>query len=121
MEIVSRVYDILGDDGRFIRNKVFCEEQGFVNEFDETDTLVKAAWHLVLYCNNSPAATARLICMNRKEGRYRIGRVAVLMEYRKMHLGSRLMQELEDIAKANIFAIFYRNLKNTFKGNLLLK
>ena len=47
MEIVSRVYDILGDDGRFIRNKVFCEEQGFVNEFDETDTLVKAAWHLV--------------------------------------------------------------------------
>ena len=45
--------------------------------------------------------TARLICMNRKEGRYRIGRVAVLMEYRKMHLGSRLMQELEDIAKAN--------------------
>ena len=27
----------------------------------------------------------------------------------------------EDIAKANIFAIFYRNLKNTFKGNLLLK
>ena len=101
MEIVSRVYDILGDDGRFIRNKVFCEEQGFVNEFDETDTLVKGAWHLVLYCNNSPAATARLICMNRKEGRYRIGRVAVLMEYRKMHLGSRLMQELEDIAKAN--------------------
>lgn len=27
----------------------------------------------------------------------------------------------EDIVKANIFAIFYRNLKNTFKGNLLLK
>ena len=27
----------------------------------------------------------------------------------------------EDIAKANIFAIFYRNLKNTFKCNLLLK
>ena len=27
----------------------------------------------------------------------------------------------EDIAKANIFAIFYKNLKNTFKGNLLLK
>ena len=27
----------------------------------------------------------------------------------------------EDIAKANIFAIFYRNLKNTFNGNLLLK
>lgn len=26
----------------------------------------------------------------------------------------------EDVEKANIFTIFYRNLKNTFKGNLLL-
>lgn len=27
MEIVSRVYDILGDDGRFIRNKVFAKSR----------------------------------------------------------------------------------------------
>lgn len=27
----------------------------------------------------------------------------------------------EDIDKANIFTIFYRNLKNTFRGNILLK
>ena len=27
----------------------------------------------------------------------------------------------KDIDKANIFTIFYRNLKNTFRGNFLLK
>ncbi|MGN0407880.1 MAG: GNAT family N-acetyltransferase [Bacteroides sp.] len=101
MKIISKVYDILGDDGKFIRQKVFCEEQGFINEFDEIDKTAKAAWHLVLYDNTRPAATARLICKNQKEGRYIIGRVAVLMEYRKLHLGSRLVEELEGIAVAN--------------------
>lgn len=30
-------YDYLSDDAKFIRQEVFMKEQGFQNEFDETD------------------------------------------------------------------------------------
>ena len=41
-----KVYDYLSESAKFVRQTVFVEEQGFVNELDETDNI---AMHIVLY------------------------------------------------------------------------
>lgn len=51
-----KVYHTLHKDAVKIRKEVFMEEQGFHDEFDETD---ETAIHLVLYIDQVPAATCR--------------------------------------------------------------
>jgi len=100
-------------DAKFIRQKVFVEEQGFIDEFDDMD---EKAWHLVLYQNNNPVATGRLFSKDAARSQYSqktannlneqdgtdqkiIGRVAVMQEYRGRSLGEKIMLELERVAK----------------------
>ena len=68
------------------------EEQGFEYEFDDID---ETALHLVLYDeNDNPCATGRLFfddCM-------KIGRIAVMKEYRGQSLGSEVIAILEEKA-----------------------
>lgn len=52
-----KVYDYLPESAKFVRQTVFVEEQGFVNELDETDNI---AMHIVLYDEKKPAATCRI-------------------------------------------------------------
>ena len=93
-------------DAMDIRNKVFVEEQGFKNEFDDIDP---RAWHLVLYIGDIPAATGRLFdrenddCLKDKASGNRmiLGRIAVIQEYRGKSLGGEVMAELEQTAKEN--------------------
>ena len=111
-------------DAIAIRKKVFVEEQGFKNEFDDIDP---RAWHLVLYIGSVPAATGRLfdrgnddrakdkesadgpdsnessVRLNKKESGIRmiLGRIAVIQEYRGRSLGGKVMAELEKTAKEN--------------------
>ncbi|MGN0601154.1 MAG: GNAT family N-acetyltransferase [Oscillospiraceae bacterium] len=80
-------------EAKVIRRKVFIEEQGFVNEFDETDRI---AYHAVVFSDNEPGATGRLFC---DEKGWHIGRVAVLPGFRGCHLGEKVMKALEDLAK----------------------
>ena len=79
-------------DARAIRQSVFVEEQGFEYEFDDID---ETALHLVLYDeNDNPCATGRLFfggCM-------KIGRIAVMKEYRGQSLGSEVIAILEEKA-----------------------
>ncbi len=83
--------DIIG-----IRTEVFIDEQGFKDEFDETD---KICSHIVLYDNEIPVATCRYFEEN---GVYHIGRVAVIKEYRNQHLGNEIMKIAEaEILKEN--------------------
>lgn len=49
MEI--KIYKGLPDDAMLVRKTVFVKEQGFRDEFDETD---KIATHLVAYDNETP-------------------------------------------------------------------
>ena len=51
-----KVYHTLHEDAVMIRETVFMKEQGFHDEFDETD---RSAAHLVLYIDGLPAATCR--------------------------------------------------------------
>ncbi len=86
----------LNDDIIGIRTEVFIDEQGFKDEFDETD---KICSHIVLYDNEIPVATCRYFEEN---GVYHIGRVAVIKEYRNQHLGNEIIKIAEaEILKEN--------------------
>lgn len=76
-----------------IRQRVFVQEQGFENEFDEID---KIAWHIVIFSDKEAVATARLY---QEDHGFHIGRVAVLKEYRGRGFGEMAVLELEKKAK----------------------
>lgn len=81
-----------------VRRRVFIEEQGVPEnlEWDELDAL---SLHALCLDASMPIATARLI--HHPEGReVVVGRMAVLMSYRNMGLGSRILLALLDQAEA---------------------
>ncbi|MEZ3420630.1 MAG: GNAT family N-acetyltransferase [Eubacterium sp.] len=90
-----RLFEYLHPDSAAIRRTVFMEEQGFSNEFDETDG---KALHLVLYKNGKAAATARMFTENSGKS-YHLGRIAVLKEYRGMHLGAEIVTAMCEKAR----------------------
>ena len=77
-------------DARAIREEVFIKEQGAVNEFDEADSL---SWSLVLYLDDVPIGTGRLLRID--PSKYMIGRIAVRKPFRHQKVGSYLMAFLE--------------------------
>lgn len=79
------------DQAAQVRMAVFVTEQGYPKEL-EFDELDGAAWHLVLLHGDAPVAAARLVTLS--TGVLKPGRIAVLREYRKQHLGARLMKEI---------------------------
>ncbi len=83
---------------KYIREKVFVEEQGFIEEFDEID---EAAFFAVIYVDGEPAATGRCFPDKNVSDTYIIGRVAVMSKFRKRGLGERVMQMLEEAALKN--------------------
>lgn len=72
-----------------VRQEVFVDEQGFTNEFDETDDI---AYHLSIEDGEKNIATARIY--KDDEGIFHAGRICVLKEYRKNHLGALIMSEI---------------------------
>ncbi len=79
-----------------IRSAVFMKEQGFVGEFDDIDA---EAYHVVIYDRGKPVATGRTF-FDEEAGIYKIGRVAVMSEYRRHHVGSVVIRELEQKIRA---------------------
>ncbi len=78
-----------------IRQAVFVDEQGFSNEFDEHDA---DALHIAITENGTAVATARAV----KDGAfYKIGRVAVMPEFRSYGMGAYLMESIERAIKAH--------------------
>lgn len=77
-----------------IREKVFVEEQGFYNEFDELDN---KALHLEVYEDDKAIACGRLY--QKEDTIYAIGRVGVLKEYRGQHYGALVIDLLEQKCK----------------------
>jgi predicted GNAT family N-acyltransferase len=75
-----------------IRIAVFVAEQGFEDEFDEIDDL---AWHIEIWDEHIPVAVGRMFESD-KAGVYTVGRIAVIIEYRRKHLGKTVMEALED-------------------------
>ncbi|MDE6357018.1 MAG: GNAT family N-acetyltransferase [Eubacteriales bacterium] len=84
-------------DVTFIRTEVFIKEQKIdeIEEFDGTDQKYNSKI-LVLYNDNKPFATGRLIEIGEK---LFIGRVAILKEYRGLNYGIILLEKLIEKAK----------------------
>lgn len=81
-------FSYLPEEAKQIRQNVFMDEQGFNEEFDTIDN---SAIHIVLFKDGAAAGTARMFTENGGKS-YHIGRVAVLKEYRHLHLGSEVMK-----------------------------
>lgn len=79
-----------------IRKSVFIIEQGIdeKEEFDRFDNDNKTDY-LLLYFDKKPVATARLVYNDNK---FKIGRIAVLKEFRGEHLGDSIVRVI--ISKA---------------------
>ncbi len=80
----------LDEDAKFVRQKVFVEEQGFQDEEPEID---KRAWHFVVYYAGRPIGVARFY--DEDPETWHIGRVAVLKEYRHQKVGRYIMKFVE--------------------------
>ena len=84
------------DDDCEVRRRVFMEEQGYENEFDEIDD---ACTHVTIYDDDELVGCARVYPEFDGSGVYFIGRIAVLPEYRSQGFGTELVCAAEDIAR----------------------
>lgn len=89
--ISSQIYE----DALSIRKTVFIKEQNVPLEL-EIDDLEDKCEYVVCYSNSQPVATARLYMMSDYA---KVQRVAVLQTNRGLNIGSKMMLEVEKIAK----------------------
>lgn len=75
-----------------IRMQVFVTEQNVPPE-EELDELDAISLHFLALWNGTPAGTAR--CFEKSPGIWKIGRVAVLADYRQHKIGAGLMRAAE--------------------------
>lgn len=87
-----KIYEQLPEDAKYIRRKVFMEEQGFENEFDDIDNMCT---HILIYDSANPVATCRFYYNNERQS-YVIGRIAVLKEFRGKNYGAELLKAAEN-------------------------
>ena len=90
MEI--KKYNGMPNEAREIRQKVFVEEQGFQEEFDDID---ETATHLLVFDGGKAVATCRFF-FSRKLNGYLVGRIAVLKEYRGKKIGALMMEKTKE-------------------------
>lgn len=91
-KIVEGDWEQLEQDAKYIREQVFIQEQGIAPE-DEWDDLDAVVLHFIVSDKEQPIATARLL------PQHSVGRVAVLMPYRKQGIGKILMQHIIEYAR----------------------
>ena len=119
-----------------IRREVFIEEQGVdpeeeIDDFDNLEKINDTAIHVLVFENNQPIATGRLLLDSSDNEYAHITRVAVLLEYRKKGAGLAVMHWLQDMAKqigrdgitlaAQTHAIgFYEKLGYIARGEIFL-
>ena len=85
--VQSGHWDKLKQDAKFIRKQVFIIEQNIPEE-EEWDDQDMTSDHFVVYDQDQPIATARLLQNNS------VGRVAVLKTYRGQGIGRMIMLEI---------------------------
>ncbi len=79
-----------------IRCRVFVEEQG-VDPALEIDDYDGVAWHVLARLDGTPVGTARLVMLDQQ--RAKIGRVAVLPEYRGQGIATQLVKLLMEYSR----------------------
>lgn len=84
------------EDAYAIRTKVFVEEQGYEDEFDDIDD---CADHIVVFKGGKAAGCARCFPEEESSACYIVGRVATLPEFRGCGIGRLLVEECEVVAQ----------------------
>lgn len=84
-----KTYNELPAEAAKIREEVFVREQGFREEFDTVDN---SAFHVVLFLDGKAVATCRYFSDGDS---YKVGRIAVLKNYRGRNFGSSVLLEAE--------------------------
>ena len=114
-------WDQLQQDAKLIRTQVFICEQG-ITEADEWDDQDVISQHFLIYDQDQPIATARLL------QNHSVGRVAVVKAYRGQGLGQMIMLEIISYAQKQGLSVltlssqvhvisFYEKLGFTVQGN----
>ncbi len=88
------VSETLPAEAKVIREAVFMEEQGFQNEFDETDGIAR---HLLLWEEGNAVGVCRIF-PGEAAGEWIFGRLAVLPDFRGRGFGSELLTAAEALA-----------------------
>ncbi|MDV7504071.1 GNAT family N-acetyltransferase [Acinetobacter baumannii] len=91
-KVIAGSWTQFEEDAKYIREQVFIQEQGIEPE-DEWDDFDATAVHFMVYNEGQPVGTARLL------PQHSVGRVAVLMPYRKQGIGKILMQHIIEYAR----------------------
>jgi predicted GNAT family N-acyltransferase len=87
-----------------IREKVFVLEQNVPPDL-ERDEFDERATHVLLLADGLPVGTGRVFADPKQTDTARLGRVAVLREYRGLHLGQVLIATLlEEVKKSGCFS-----------------
>ncbi|MCH7336553.1 GNAT family N-acetyltransferase [Acinetobacter sp. NIPH 2699] len=94
--IKNASWDQLQQDAKLIRELVFIAEQN-IPEQDEWDDQDAISQHFVVYDQDQPIATARLL------QNHSVGRVAVLNAYRGQGIGRLIMLEIIAYAKKQAY------------------
>ncbi len=81
---------------RNIRIAVFCDEQGYSQE-EEFDLLDDISTHVLMHIDGVPVGTGRVY--KEQDGRYKLGRIAVLQEYRGKNYGYAIVRQMIHIAR----------------------
>ncbi len=103
---------------RNIRIQVFVIEQQipWQWEFDEHDT---SAFHLIVENNQQIIGTGRFYPSN-DDSIYKLGRMAVLKNFRGLGIGTKILNKFEDIAKSKNISEIYLEAQSD-KLNFYLK
>lgn len=83
------------DDAFAIRTKVFVEEQGYEDEFDDIDAYAE---HITIFSDGEAVGCARCFPESESSRCYIVGRVATLPEFRGRGIGRMLVKECESAA-----------------------
>ena len=114
------------DKSYIIRTKVFCEEQKISKEI-EFDNLDHLCGHFLIFDDKKAIATARV--RQKEKNVLKIERVAVLLEFRRLKVGSILIENIikhhMNISYSNSFVLhsqvavadFYKTLNFISYGN----
>ncbi len=88
-------YDYLPKEAMDVRIKVFVDEQGFIDEMDETDNI---ATHFVAFVGEKAVGTCRIF---KSDKEFVLGRLAVLKECRQKGVGKAILKFAEDTVLEN--------------------
>lgn len=89
-------YEQLPQEARALREEVFCREQGFQEEFDETD---RTAYHGLLWDDGGQPVGVCRFFPDLEPGTWILGRVAVKKALRKTGVGSELIRGMEEAVR----------------------